>query len=150
MSAAAARSGRPPAAFRWGRAHFAWFACSLTDSLRGSPQVEKDSLLSKFTSGALRVLVVTDAALSALSDELCPVGHVISFDFPASMTEYAQRLSHTGRGGRTGRKTTMVTDAAPRAQVEALVHLLQSTGSEVPRWLEWMARVNPSQLSGGA
>ena len=85
------------------------------------------------------MLVVTDAALAGLSDDLGAVGHVIGYDMPASMPEYAQRLSHTGRGGRSGRMTTLVTDAAPRAQLAALAELLQRTGNEVPRWLEWMA-----------
>jgi hypothetical protein len=64
---------------------------------------------------------------------------VISFDLPSSMAEYAQRLSLTGRGGHSGRKTTIVTDASSRALISELAVLLQRTGNEVPRWLEWMA-----------
>ena len=99
---------------------------------------EKDALLKSFACGATRVLVATDAALLALADGLRPVDHVISFDVPNTMAEYTQRLAHTGRGGHSGRKTTIVTDSSPKPQLEALVDLLQRTDNEVPRWLEWI------------
>mmetsp|Transcript_7920 Transcript_7920/g.20708 ORF Transcript_7920/g.20708 Transcript_7920/m.20708 type:complete len:266 (+) Transcript_7920:2-799(+) len=102
-------------------------------------RAERDAVLSKLSTGSVRVLVATDAALSSISDELGPVGHVISFDFPSSMVEYTQRLAHTGRGGHSGRKTTIVTDAVPRMQVAALANMLQRSNNQVPRWLEWMA-----------
>jgi len=102
-------------------------------------KAEKDMLLTSFASGAIRVLVTTDVALSALADELCPVDHVISFDAPLTMHEYCQRLLHTGRCGHTGRMTTLVTETAPRPYLHQLTDLLQRSGNEVPRWLEWMA-----------
>ena len=71
----------------------------LLTSRDDTPSSSQDSLLAKFNSGATRVLVTTDGALAALADELCPVEHVISFDFPTNMTEYGQRLQHTGRCG---------------------------------------------------
>ena len=43
------------------------------------------------------------------------------------------------RCGRSGRKTTIVSDAVTRGQLEPLVEVLLHTGNEVPRWLEWMA-----------
>ena len=105
---------------------------------------EKQTLLSKLSSGWACVLVATDAALGVISEELGPIGHVVAFDFPTGMAEYVQRLAHTGRGGHSGRKTTIVTDAAPRSQIAALASLLQRTGNEVPRWLEWMAQEPPT------
>jgi len=105
-------------------------------------RAEKDALLARLASGSARVLVATDTALGSLADEIAqlgPIGNVISFDLPSSMAEYAQRLSLTGRGGHSGRKTTIVTDASSRALISELAVLLQRTGNEVPRWLEWMA-----------
>ena len=105
-------------------------------------RAEKDALLARLASGSARVLVATDAALGVLAEEIAhlgPIGNVISFDLPSSMAEYAQRLSYTGRGGHSGRKTTIVTDASSRALISELAVLLQRTGNEVPRWLEWMA-----------
>ena len=102
-------------------------------------RAEKEATLASFLSGATRILVTTDAALRALSEQLPPVGHVISFDFPPNMGEYAARLAHTACGGHTGRVTTFVNDATPKDQIELLAELLQQTGNEVPRWLEGMA-----------
>ena len=105
-------------------------------------RAEKDALLARLASGSARVLVATDAALGVLAEEIAhlgPIGNVISFDLPSSMAEYAQRLSYTGRGGHSGRMTTIVTDASSRALISELAVLLQRTGNEVPRWLEWMA-----------
>jgi superfamily II DNA/RNA helicase len=102
-------------------------------------RAEKETVLSTFSSAATRVLVITDAALRALGEELCPIGHVISYDFPSTMEEYASRLRHTAQGGHTGRVTTMINDSVPRQQAEALTSLLQRTGNDVPRWLEGMA-----------
>ena len=51
-------------------------------------RAERDDLVSKFSSGHTRILVATDAALSALGEDLCMhVAHVISFDFPNSMAQ---------------------------------------------------------------
>ena len=101
-------------------------------------RAEKMATLSAFIAGTTRVLIVTDAVLRAFGEELPPVGHVVSFDFPPSMEEYTLRLAHTACGGHTGRMTTFVTDATPREQIIALVEALQSSGNEVPRWLEGM------------
>jgi superfamily II DNA/RNA helicase len=53
-------------------------------------RADKESTLSAFASGTKSVLIVTDAALRALGEELPPVGHVVSFDFPASMADCAR------------------------------------------------------------
>lgn len=103
-------------------------------------RAEKDALMASFASGKTRVLVATDAALRMLGEELCPVAHVISFDFPSSISDYVQRLSYTARGGHTGRATTLVTDTTPAEQLEKLTELLLHTGNEVPRWLQGMAQ----------
>ena len=57
--------------------------------------------LASFASGSLRVLVLTGATLQAVAEELCPVGHVVSYDFPSTMQDYAARLSCTGTPSRT-------------------------------------------------
>ena len=110
-------------------------------------RAEKDATMSAFAAGTTRVLVVTDAVLRALGEELPPVGHVISFDFPPTLADYTLRLSHTACGGHPGRKTTFVCDATPREQIEALVKVLQASGNEVPRWLEGMATAAPAPVA---
>ena len=81
------------------------------------------------------------ATLQALREDMCPVGHVVSFELPPTLTEYADRLACTARGGHTGRMSVLVTDATPREHLEGLAEVLVATGNEVPRWLEGMASV---------
>jgi superfamily II DNA/RNA helicase len=50
------------------------------------------------------------------------------------------RVSHTARGGHTGRATTFVNDSTPRVHIEALAEVLQHTNNEVPRWFEGMVQ----------
>jgi len=96
--------------------------------------------MASFASGKTRILVATDVALRMLGEELCPVAHVVSFDFPGTMLDYVQRLSYTARGGHTGRTTTLVTDTTPKEQLKKLAELLLHTGNEVPRWFDGMAQ----------
>jgi len=53
------------------------------------------------------ILVTTDAALSAL--DLPDVRCVVNFQLPYTLTTYAARLSHTGRGGSDGTAVSFVT-----------------------------------------
>lgn len=106
---------------------------------KGEKRTAKEATLASFAAGSVRVLIVTGATLEALGDELCPVGHVISFDFPPTMQAYASRLAQTARCGHTGRVSTFVTEATPREQLKALCEVLVATGNELPRWLEGMA-----------
>jgi len=103
-------------------------------------RAEKEALMASFASGKTRILVATDVALRMLGEELCPVAHVVSFDFPGTMLDYVQRLSYTARGGHTGRTTTLVTDTTPKEQLKKLAELLLHTGNEVPRWFDGMAQ----------
>lgn len=78
---------------------------------------EKNAMLASYSSGATKVLVVTDASLRGFIDELPPlVGHVINLNPPSTLAEYASRLSITARHGRSGACTTIISESTPHDQ----------------------------------
>lgn len=63
-------------------------------------QNQRTEALSKFKSGAIRVLVATDIAARGLDiDEL---SHVINYDLPNISETYVHRIGRTGRAGMSG------------------------------------------------
>jgi len=67
---------------------------------------ERRENLMLFAKGHCDVLVATAAFGRGLDLEF--VKHVINFDFPHTMDEYAQQCGRTGRGGLMGEATTIV------------------------------------------
>lgn len=64
------------------------------------PQKKRMSLLKKFTSGELAVLVATDVAARGL--HIPNVSHVINYDLPEDAEDYVHRIGRTARAGATG------------------------------------------------
>ena len=64
------------------------------------PQKKRMSLLNKFTSGELAVLVATDVAARGL--HIPNVSHVINYDLPEDAEDYVHRIGRTARAGATG------------------------------------------------
>ena len=79
------------------------------------PPVQRASIIQKFASGAIRVLICTDLAARGLDTPW--VNHVINFDFPRSLQDYLHRAGRTARAGRGGAVTSFVT-AKDRALFE--------------------------------
>lgn len=71
------------------------------------PPVQRASIIQKFGSGAIRVLISTDLAARGLDTPW--VNHVINFDFPRSLQDYLHRAGRTARAGRGGAVTSFVT-----------------------------------------
>ncbi|HIE53751.1 MAG TPA: ATP-dependent RNA helicase RhlB, partial [Chromatiaceae bacterium] len=65
------------------------------------PQKKRMSLLKRFTSGELGVLVATDVAARGL--HIPGVTHVINFDLPEDAEDYVHRIGRTGRAGAKGK-----------------------------------------------
>jgi len=61
------------------------------------PQKKRMSLLKRFTSGELDVLVATDVAARGL--HIPDVTHVINYDLPEDAEDYVHRIGRTGRAG---------------------------------------------------
>ncbi|OQS00720.1 DEAD/DEAH box RNA helicase [Thraustotheca clavata] len=82
-------------------------------SLHGDiPPVVRKKNFGAFTSSEASILVCTDLAARGLDMEA--VDHVINFDFPKSSVDYLHRAGRTGRAGKRGVVTSLITkhDAA--------------------------------------
>jgi ATP-dependent RNA helicase RhlB len=64
------------------------------------PQPKRMSLLKKFTSGEVSVLVATDVAARGL--HIPAVTHVINYDLPEDREDYVHRIGRTARAGASG------------------------------------------------
>ena len=72
--------------------------------LRGS---EREENLDKFRSGHCQYLVCTDIAARGI--DIPAIEHVILFDFPLNSVDYIHRAGRTGRAGRKGVVTSLIT-----------------------------------------
>ena len=113
---------------------------------RDRTQDEREDILGRFRSGAVRVLIATDVAARGL--DVRGIGRVINFDFPAGAggaEQYIHRIGRTGRAGATGQADTLFTTAESKKCAAELVRILQEARQPVPNRLaamakKWMAR----------
>lgn len=70
-------------------------------------QQRRMSILNKFKSGGLDILVATDVAARGL--DISGVTHVYNYDIPQDPESYVHRIGRTGRAGKHGISVTFVT-----------------------------------------
>lgn len=70
-------------------------------------QNRRDTIMGKFRSGSIDVLVATDVAARGL--DITGVTHIYNFDIPQDPEGYVHRIGRTGRAGETGLAITFVT-----------------------------------------
>lgn len=70
-------------------------------------QGKRMSVLSKFKSGRIEILVATDVAARGL--DISGVTHVYNFDVPQDPESYVHRIGRTGRAGKTGEAISFIT-----------------------------------------
>lgn len=70
-------------------------------------QAKRMSVLRKFKTGSIDVLVATDVAARGL--DISGVTHVYNFDIPQDPESYVHRIGRTGRAGKQGMAVTLVT-----------------------------------------
>jgi ATP-dependent RNA helicase DeaD len=63
-------------------------------------QTQRESVLRRFRSGAVRIVVATDVAARGL--DVDGIGLVVNFDAPGDPETYVHRIGRTGRAGRAG------------------------------------------------
>jgi ATP-dependent RNA helicase DDX23/PRP28 len=98
----------------------------------GKSQEQREENLSSFRQGGV-VLVATDVAGRGL--DIADVAHVINYDLPTrSIDSYSHRVGRTGRAGKDGLATSLMTpqDEGIMAPLKAY---LESTGNPVPEKL---------------
>ena len=98
----------------------------------GKSQEQREEALEAFRRGGV-VLVATDVAGRGL--DIPNVAHVINYDLPSrSIDNYSHRIGRTGRAGKEGLATSLMTDE-DESIMAPLKAYLESTGSQVPEKL---------------
>jgi len=75
----------------------------------GKSQDQREDSLASFRAGSFQVLVATDVAGRGL--DIPDVSKVVNFDMPAKIENYCHRIGRTGRAGKSGHATTLLTEA---------------------------------------
>lgn len=90
-------------------------------------QRERDSVMARFRSGTVELLVASDVAARGL--DISHVTHVVNFDIAQDPDSYVNRIGRTGRAGREGVAITLVT---PR-EVRQLRFIERTIGKRIKR-----------------
>eukprot|EP01114_Cavostelium_apophysatum_P022944 TRINITY_DN847_c0_g1_i3.p1 TRINITY_DN847_c0_g1~~TRINITY_DN847_c0_g1_i3.p1 ORF type:complete len:701 (+),score=162.35 TRINITY_DN847_c0_g1_i3:194-2296(+) len=98
-------------------------------------QQDREHALRTFSSGQTPYLIATNVAARGLDIE--NIVHVINFDMPTDIDDYVHRIGRTGRAGKPGLATALISDENV-GLVPKLLELLTEAGQEVPPWLEGM------------
>jgi ATP-dependent RNA helicase DeaD len=91
------------------------------ESIHGDmDQKARETVLNRFRSNQLRVLVATDVAARGLDIE--DISHVFNYQLPDDAEVYVHRIGRTGRAGKTGVAITLLAPREKRRlrEVEAL------------------------------
>ncbi len=91
----------------------------------GLTQEQRDRVMKKFKTSAVKFLVATDVAARGLHIE--NLSHVINYDVPGSPEAYVHRIGRTGRAGREG---VAITLAEPQ-EARLLQGLERASGSKI-------------------
>ncbi len=115
----------------------------------GRSQEQRESALAGFKDGTFDILVATDVAGRGL--DISGVTHVINYDMAPDVDRYCHRIGRTGRAGKEGQATTLLTEGDSETFFDLKEYLL-STGMEVPRELEHhpMAKVKPGSIDAAS
>ena len=107
-------------------------------------QERRDQALKDFKAGKTPVLIATDVAGRGL--DIPNVAHVINYDLPSrSIDSYNHRIGRTGRAGKEGYATSLLTDQ-DEGIMAPLKQYLESTGQPVP---DKLARHPAAQANTG-
>jgi ATP-dependent RNA helicase DDX41 len=101
----------------------------------GKDQSERNKSIEQFKHFLKDVLVATDVISKGL--DFPAINHVINFDMPAEIENYVHRIGRTGRGGKTGTATTLITPNQSEVVLKDLQHLLVEAKQKVPEFLSF-------------
>lgn len=79
-------------------------------SLHGSKSQDKrEAALDSLRDGRVDIIVCTNVAARGI--DIDSVSHVINYDAPNTIVDYIHRIGRTGRAGKRGMATTLLTPA---------------------------------------
>lgn len=90
-------------------------------------QASRQSTLTSFKSGRLRVLVATDIAARGI--DVDALGHVINYDLPDVPETYVHRIGRTGRAGASGIAISFCDDRQEMGNLKSINKLI---GLKIP------------------
>ncbi|MBU1008073.1 DEAD/DEAH box helicase [Candidatus Dependentiae bacterium] len=93
----------------------------------GIRQGKRDSIMQKFRSERVNVLVATDVAARGL--DVSNVEVVFNYGIPRETESYVHRIGRTGRAGRTGKAISLVS----RGEFGKLRDIMRYTKTEIER-----------------
>ena len=95
----------------------------------GKTQDKREEALNNYKNGVFRILIATDVAGRGL--DIPDVAHVINFDMPLKIENYSHRIGRTGRAGKDGVASTLLTDSDEPMFYE-LREYLEQTDADIP------------------
>merc|ERR1712046_299513 len=95
----------------------------------GKTQDQREISLDGFRAGSFQILVATDVAGRGL--DIPDVTHVINYDMPNKIENYCHRIGRTGRAGKDGLATTLLTEENDEVFFD-LKNYLESTDAVIP------------------
>ncbi len=87
------------------------------DALHGDlSQAQRDTVMRKFRSGTLKILVATDVAARGI--DIHGISHVIHYSLPDDLETYTHRSGRTARAGKSGISAVLATPRDRRRLTE--------------------------------
>ena len=99
----------------------------------GKTQDQREAALENYKRGTFRILIATDVAGRGL--DIPDVAHVVNFDMPLKIENYSHRIGRTGRAGKNGVASTLLTDS-DEAMFYELREYLEQTDADIPQKLD--------------
>ena len=112
----------------------------------GKDQIDRDSTIDDFKSGAVPILIATSVAARGLDVKQLKL--VINYDAPNHMEDYVHRAGRTGRAGNTGTAVTFVTEDQERFSVD-IAKALKQSGQPIPEDLQKLVDKHLENIKAG-
>ena len=108
-------------------------------------QLERESAISNFRHGRIKILVATDVASRGL--DIPNVMNVINYDLPTNIESYVHRIGRTGRCGNRGNAYSFI-NTKNSMIFKDLANLLVESNCEVPSFL--LDKIKKNRMQGNA
>jgi ATP-dependent RNA helicase DDX46/PRP5 len=112
----------------------------------GMDQMDRDSTIADFKSGATNVLVATSVAARGLDVKNLNV--VINYECPNHMEDYVHRVGRTGRAGKEGTAYTFITLEQERYSID-VIRALKRSGVAIPPELDALGKSFRAKIAAG-
>lgn len=121
-------------------------------------QAQRESILKKFKSRRISILVATDVAARGI--DVQDLSHVVNYELPQDPESYIHRIGRTGRAGKEGTAVTLVAphergkmrficrvanSAVQKATLPRVHDVIETKKSRIKSDIEGLLRATPGQ-----